>query len=82
MAIAYGSPQEPSDDIACLGVGRHLPVSNGKGHCPAMIGHDAYGHVYGSFLAIWLVTCLANGLDEGHEEVGIIGRFFALEHHG
>ena len=43
--IANGSSENPSDDIACTGIGGQLPIGNGKINRPEVIGNDPDGSV-------------------------------------
>ena len=45
VAVAHGTPQDPPDHVARPGVSRQLPVRDGEGDGPQVVGAHAHGDV-------------------------------------
>ncbi len=94
VGITYGTAQNATDHVACLGIGGQLAVGNGEGNSAQMVCTYAHGHVDLLLLGVLSVLCTLHFLvghifqtsnlflctDDGTEDIGIVVRMLALQH--
>ena len=77
-AEAGGAAQEAAQDVAAAVVGGHDAVGDGERKRAQVVGHDAHGD--GGFaVGIGDAGHSGHGVDEGHEDVGVVIGFLALD---
>ena len=81
IAVPNGAAQDTADDVARFHVAGQLAVGYGEGDGPQVVGDDAHGDI---------LFRIGSVIDGGHprdflqkrlEHVGVVIRFFALDHH-
>jgi len=77
-AVAGGAAQQAAQDVAAAVVGGHDAVGDGERQRAQVVGDDPHGHG-GFVLEVGLAGELGDGLDEGHEDVGVVVGRLALD---
>ena len=77
-AVARGAAQQAAQDVAAAFVGRHDAVGDGEGERAQVVGDHAHGN-RGFVLEVRLAGELGDGVDEGHEDIGVVIGGFALD---
>ena len=92
IGITYGTAQDTTDNITCLGIRRQLTVGDREGNGTQVVGANTHGHVdvvllladrtLGLLLEGEVLQSgnLLLGLDDRLEYVGIVVRVLALHH--
>ena len=81
-SVADGAADDAAEYIAALAVGGDDAVADEEGGGAGVFGNDADGVVGGGGGAVFLAGELADGGDDGLEEVGFIDIGLVLEHGG
>ena len=79
IGIADGTAQDAADDVAGLGIAGQLSVGDGEGDGTQVVGDDAHGNVRFLLFAVAVAAQVADGLDDGLEDVGVVVGVLALD---
>ena len=80
IGIAYGTAQNTTDNVACLGITGQLTVGNGEAHGTDMVGNHTHGHICISLRSGILQTRETfNLFDHRLEYIGIVVGVLALD---
>ena len=81
VAIAHGTAQDAADDVSGLGIGGQLAIGDGEGNGADVVGNDAHGHIGLAGCTIVDACQLADGTDDGLEDIGVVVRSLSLQGH-
>ena len=80
--IADGPPDDAAQHVATVAIGRNDAVADEEGSGPGVLGNDADGVIGFGGLSVFMTGEIADGVDDGLEEVGLIDVGLALQHGG
>ena len=81
ISVAYGTAQDTAYYVAGLGIRRQLSVGYREGDGAYMVGNDAHGYVVLFVFSITFAADVADGCNNGLEDVGVVIRFLSLQSH-
>ena len=80
VSVADGAAEDSPDDIACLDIGRQLPVGDAEADSPDVVCDDPHRYVGLCVLAVAVAGNLPDLGEQAAEDVGIVVAVLALEH--